>query len=97
MGLRCSRRLWRIRADNAPGRRVLRRHRGFSRSYQPFSAAILAYRMEDGSTKVFQGYRVQYHLSMGPTKGGTRFAGTVTIGEIAALDRYAERNGLTIQ
>jgi hypothetical protein len=34
---------------------------------------------------------------MGPTKGGTRFAGTVTIGEIAALDRYAERNGLTIQ
>jgi hypothetical protein len=24
MGLRCSRRLWRIRADNVPGRRVLR-------------------------------------------------------------------------
>jgi glutamate dehydrogenase (NAD(P)+) len=41
--------------------------------------------MEDGSTRLFQGYRVQHHLSMGPTKGGTRFAATVTIGEIAAL------------
>jgi glutamate dehydrogenase (NAD(P)+) len=42
-------------------------------------------RMEDGSTRLFQGYRVQHHLSMGPTKGGTRFASSVTIGEIAAL------------
>lgn len=42
-------------------------------------------RMDDGSTKLFQGYRVQHHLSMGPTKGGTRFASSVTIGEIAAL------------
>ncbi len=42
-------------------------------------------RLDDGSTKVFHGYRVQHHLSMGPTKGGTRFATSVTIGEIAAL------------
>jgi glutamate dehydrogenase (NAD(P)+) len=42
-------------------------------------------RMDDGSTRLFQGYRVQHHLSMGPTKGGTRFASSVTIGEIAAL------------
>ena len=42
-------------------------------------------RLDDGSTKVFQGYRVQHHLSMGPTKGGTRFAKTVTLGEVAAL------------
>jgi glutamate dehydrogenase (NAD(P)+) len=42
-------------------------------------------RMDDGSTQVFQGYRVQHTLSMGPTKGGTRFATTVTIGEVAAL------------
>ncbi|MGA8657466.1 MAG: Glu/Leu/Phe/Val dehydrogenase [Chthoniobacterales bacterium] len=41
--------------------------------------------MDDGSTQVFEGYRVQHHLSMGPTKGGTRFAATVTIGEVAAL------------
>lgn len=41
--------------------------------------------MDDGSTQVFEGYRVQHHLAMGPTKGGTRFASTVTIGEVAAL------------
>ena len=42
-------------------------------------------RMDDGSTRLFQGYRVQHTLSMGPTKGGTRFGPTVTIGEVAAL------------
>jgi glutamate dehydrogenase (NAD(P)+) len=42
-------------------------------------------RMDDGSTRLFQGYRVQHTLSMGPTKGGTRFGTTVTIGEVAAL------------
>jgi glutamate dehydrogenase (NAD(P)+) len=40
---------------------------------------------DDGSTVVFQGYRVQHHLSLGPTKGGTRFSKSVDIGEIAAL------------
>jgi glutamate dehydrogenase (NAD(P)+) len=42
-------------------------------------------RMDDGSTQLLQGYRVQHTLAMGPTKGGTRFAPTVTIGEVAAL------------
>src|ERR1700737_3778201 len=42
-------------------------------------------RMDDGSTQVFQGYRVQHTLAMGPTKGGTRFGPTVTMGEVAAL------------
>ncbi|HEY8288716.1 MAG TPA: Glu/Leu/Phe/Val dehydrogenase [Acetobacteraceae bacterium] len=40
---------------------------------------------DDGSTAVFQGYRVQHHLTLGPTKGGTRFALSVGIGEVAAL------------
>jgi glutamate dehydrogenase (NAD(P)+) len=40
---------------------------------------------DDGSTAVFQGYRVQHHLTLGPTKGGTRFAPTVDVGEVAAL------------
>jgi glutamate dehydrogenase (NAD(P)+) len=40
---------------------------------------------DDGSTAVFQGYRVQHHLTLGPTKGGTRFASTVDVGEVAAL------------
>ncbi|MBV8378321.1 MAG: Glu/Leu/Phe/Val dehydrogenase, partial [Verrucomicrobia bacterium] len=42
-------------------------------------------RMDDGSTRLFQGYRVQHTLAIGPTKGGTRFGPTVTIGEVAAL------------
>lgn len=40
---------------------------------------------DDGRTEVFQGYRVQHHLTLGPTKGGTRFAQSVDIGEVAAL------------
>ena len=40
---------------------------------------------DDGSVSVFEGYRVQHLLTMGPTKGGTRFAPSVDIGEVAAL------------
>lgn len=40
---------------------------------------------DDGRLEVFHGYRVQHHLTLGPTKGGTRFAPNVHIGEIAAL------------
>ncbi|WFU07085.1 Glu/Leu/Phe/Val dehydrogenase (plasmid) [Rhizobium sp. CB3171] len=40
---------------------------------------------DDGSITVFQGYRVQHHLTLGPTKGGTRFASNVDVGEVAAL------------
>jgi glutamate dehydrogenase (NAD(P)+) len=41
--------------------------------------------MDDGRTEVFHAYRVQHHLSLGPTKGGTRFAPDLDIGEVAAL------------
>lgn len=40
---------------------------------------------DDGQTQVFQGYRVQHHLTLGPTKGGTRFAPQLDVGEVAAL------------
>ncbi len=40
---------------------------------------------DDGSTKVFMGYRVQHHLTLGPTKGGLRYHPDVTLGEVAAL------------
>ncbi|MFZ9856573.1 MAG: Glu/Leu/Phe/Val family dehydrogenase [Limisphaerales bacterium] len=42
-------------------------------------------RMDDGSTRVFAGYRVQHHLSLGPTKGGIRYHSKVELGEVAAL------------
>src|SRR5207237_8922540 len=40
---------------------------------------------DDGTVAVFERYRVQQHLTMGPTKGGTRFSPSVDIGEVAAL------------
>ncbi len=41
--------------------------------------------MHDGRVEVFEGYRVQHHLTLGPTKGGTRFAPRLDIGEVGAL------------
>lgn len=40
---------------------------------------------DDGTTAAFEGYRVQHHLTLGLTKGGTRFGPTVDLGEVAAL------------
>lgn len=40
---------------------------------------------DDGSVEVYHGYRVQHHLAVGPTKGGTRYSSNLTIGECAAL------------
>src|SRR3981081_1282433 len=48
-------------------------------------AVTLPVHMDDGSTKAFQGYRVSHHIALGPTKGGTRFAPTLSMGETAAL------------
>jgi len=48
-------------------------------------AVTLPVHLDDGSTKTFQGYRVQHHLTLGPTKGGTRFAPSLSMGETAAL------------
>jgi glutamate dehydrogenase (NAD(P)+) len=45
----------------------------------------LPVRMDDGSVRVFPGYRVQHHLTLGPTKGGLRYHPEVEIGEVAAL------------
>jgi len=48
-------------------------------------AVTLPVHMDDGTTQTFQGYRVQHHLTLGPTKGGTRFAPNLSMGETAAL------------
>jgi len=41
--------------------------------------------MDDGSTRVFTGYRVQHNFLRGPCKGGIRFAPEVNIDEVRAL------------
>ncbi len=48
-------------------------------------AVTLPIHRDDGRIQTFQGYRVQHHLAMGPTKGGVRFHPGVTLGEVAAL------------
>ena len=45
----------------------------------------LPIRRESGTTEVFTGYRVQHHLTLGPTKGGLRYHPDVRLGEVAAL------------
>ena len=42
-------------------------------------------KMDDGSTKIFEGYRVQYSNAMGPYKGGIRFHQDTEINEVKAL------------
>lgn len=42
-------------------------------------------RMDEGSTRVFVGYRVQHSLTSGASKGGLRYAPQVDLGEVAAL------------
>jgi len=41
--------------------------------------------MDDGSVKVFEGYRVQHSLTRGPAKGGIRYHPDVTLDEVKAL------------
>ncbi|MFM7219565.1 MAG: Glu/Leu/Phe/Val family dehydrogenase [Nodosilinea sp.] len=42
-------------------------------------------RMDDGSLRVFQGYRVRYDDTRGPTKGGIRFHPGVNLDEVQSL------------
>ena len=45
----------------------------------------LPFRRDDGRVETVFGYRVKHVLTMGPTKGGIRFAPSVNLGEVAAL------------
>src|SRR5215203_3156402 len=42
-------------------------------------------RMDDGSFRVFTGYRVQHSLTRGPAKGGIRYHQDVSLDEVKAL------------
>jgi glutamate dehydrogenase (NAD(P)+) len=42
-------------------------------------------RMDDGSIRMFTGYRVQHNVSRGPAKGGIRYSEQVTLEEVKAL------------
>jgi glutamate dehydrogenase (NAD(P)+) len=58
-----------------------------ARLRMPKRTAVVAVpvRMDDGSTRVFRGYRVQHAITTGPGKGGLRYHPDVTLGEVAGL------------
>jgi glutamate dehydrogenase len=45
-------------------------------------------RMDDGSMKVFTGYRAQHNDAIGPTMGGVRFHPQVNVDEVKALSMW---------
>jgi glutamate dehydrogenase/leucine dehydrogenase len=45
----------------------------------------LPVRMDDGSIRVFDGYRVQHNIARGPAKGGIRYHPNVTLDQMKAL------------
>jgi len=48
-------------------------------------AALLPVKMDDGSTRVFDSFRVQYNTARGPAKGGIRWHANETIDVVRAL------------
>ncbi|MEW6057528.1 MAG: Glu/Leu/Phe/Val dehydrogenase [Bdellovibrionota bacterium] len=42
-------------------------------------------RLDDGSIAVFEGFRVQHNMTLGPGKGGIRYHQDVTLSEVAGL------------
>ncbi|MEN8151514.1 MAG: Glu/Leu/Phe/Val dehydrogenase, partial [Planctomycetota bacterium] len=49
---------------------------------------LIPVRMDDGSVKVFQGFRVQHNDARGPAKGGIRFHPQETIDTVRALSMW---------
>ncbi len=45
----------------------------------------LPVKMDDGTTKIFHGFRIQYNDSRGPTKGGIRYHPEETVNTVRAL------------
>ena len=48
-------------------------------------AFTLPVKMDDGTTKIFHGFRIQYNSALGPTKGGVRWHPEETIDTVRAL------------
>lgn len=53
-------------------------------------------KMDDGTTKIFKGYRAQHNDALGPTKGGIRFHPDVNRDEVSALSGWMSlKSGIT--
>jgi glutamate dehydrogenase (NAD(P)+) len=59
--------------------------RAFLRQPQRQLIVNFPVKMDDGSIRMFEGYRIQHNLIRGPAKGGIRFHPQVTVSEVKAL------------
>jgi glutamate dehydrogenase (NAD(P)+) len=59
--------------------------RGILREPQRQLIVDFPVKMDDGSVRMFQGFRVQHNVTRGPAKGGIRYHAQVTLSEVKAL------------
>ncbi|HYQ96578.1 MAG TPA: Glu/Leu/Phe/Val dehydrogenase dimerization domain-containing protein, partial [Candidatus Eisenbacteria bacterium] len=55
------------------------------KEYRRATIVKLPVQMDDGSFRVFTGYRVQHSIIRGPAKGGIRYHPDVNLDEVTAL------------
>ena len=53
-------------------------------------------KMDDGTIKIFTGYRAQHNDALGPAKGGLRFSPTITLDETKALSMWMTFKGAIV-
>jgi glutamate dehydrogenase (NAD(P)+) len=59
--------------------------RAFLREAERQLIVAFPVKMDDGTIRMFEGYRVQHNLARGPAKGGLRYHPQVTLSEVKAL------------
>ncbi|MEZ4502533.1 MAG: Glu/Leu/Phe/Val dehydrogenase [Dehalococcoidia bacterium] len=65
--------------------RLSDKHREILTSFKTVFETEFPVEFDDGSFRVFKGYRVLHNGARGPTKGGIRYAPMVSLGEVKAL------------
>ncbi len=61
------------------------RYRAYLTSWKTVFQTQFPVEMDDGSIKIFEGYRVLHDTARGPTKGGIRYSANVTLDDVRAL------------
>src|SRR5437016_7826535 len=71
-----------IAADQLPLKRGIREFLAYPKRELTVNFPV---KMDDGSVRIFTGYRVHHSTVLGPTKGGIRYHPDVTLNEVKAL------------
>ncbi len=75
-------RQYNIAADHLPLKRGIRELLAYPKRELTVNFPV---KMDDGSVRIFTGYRVHHSTVLGPTKGGIRYHPDVTLNEVRAL------------